>query len=122
MAPAWLLLAVALTLVLMFMLEFPFPFVFAADNESVEFLREVAVDALAFFDLVLVPVMARLVPEPRFRFLITSVFKLRGLTTPWSFKNKPQALHKGCPSGFRLHRGVVCVKQLVHVVGPFPSP
>ena len=34
-------------------------------------------------------------PLPRLRFLITSVFKLSGLTTPCSFKNSPQALHKG---------------------------
>lgn len=34
-------------------------------------------------------------PVPRFRFLITSVFKLRGRTTPCNFRNKPQALHSG---------------------------
>jgi hypothetical protein len=52
---------------------------------------------------------------------MTSVLRLRGRTTPWSFKNKPQALHSGWPSGFRLHSGVVWVKQLVHVVGPLLS-
>lgn len=60
-------------------------------------------------------------PLPRLRFLITSVLRESGRTTPWSFKNSPQALHNGWPSGFLLHKGVVCVKQLVHVVGiPFP--
>ena len=46
-------------------------------------------------------------PEPRFLFFITSVFKESGRTTPWSFKNSPQALQRGWPSGFRRHRGVV---------------
>jgi hypothetical protein len=98
------------------------------DSESVAF-AEVGVVALAieffllaaFFDLA-VPTGAE-VPLPRLRFLITSVFKLSGRTTPWSFRNKPQALQSGCPSGFRRHRGVVCVKQLVQVVGtPLFSP
>lgn len=31
----------------------------------------------------------------RFRFLITSVFKDSGRTTPWSFRNNPQALQSG---------------------------
>lgn len=63
-----------------------------ADEEmlSVEFLRVLGPDELAealtfaFFlaDLVLVPPTGALLPEPRFRFLMTSVFKLRGLTTP----------------------------------------
>lgn len=75
----------------------------------------------AFFDRA-VPTGA-VFPLPRLRFLITSVFKLSGRTTPCSFKNKPHALHSGCPSGFRLQSGVVCVKQLVHVVGtPLFSP
>ena len=61
-------------------------------------------------------------PLPRLRFLITSVFSDRGRTTPCNFKNKPQALHKGCPSGFLRHNGVVWVKQFVQVVGaPFWS-
>lgn len=90
------------------------------DIESVEFLREAA--ALAFFfDLVLVPPTGRLEPDPRLRFLMTSVFKLNGRTTPCNFKNRPQALHSGWPSGFLRQRGVVWVKQLVHVVGVFPS-
>lgn len=91
------------------------------DIASVEFFREAEPKPAFFFDLVLVPPTGRLAPEPRLRFLITSVFKLRGRTTPWSFRNRPQALHKGCPSGFRRQRGVVWVKQLVHVVGVLPS-
>jgi len=62
-------------------------------------------------------------PLPLFRFFITSVFSESGRTTPCSFKNSPQALHRGWPSGFLLHRGVVWVKQLVHVVGkPLLAP
>lgn len=53
----------------------------------------------------------------RLRFLITSVLRESGRTTPCSFRNKPHALHRGCPSGLRRQRGVVCVKQFVHVVG-----
>jgi len=34
-------------------------------------------------------------PPPRLRFLITSVLRERGRTTPWSLRNNPQALHKG---------------------------
>jgi len=34
-------------------------------------------------------------PLPRLRFLMTSVFKLRGLTTPCSLRNRPQALQRG---------------------------
>jgi hypothetical protein len=52
----------------------------------------------------------------RFRFLMTSVLRLRGRTTPCSFKNNPHALHRGSPSGSRRHRGVVPVPQLVHEV------
>jgi hypothetical protein len=98
------------------------------DMASVEFLR-VAVPALpepppAFFlaARVLVPPTGKVAPDPRFRFLMTSVFKLSGLTTPWSFRNRPHALQSGWPSGFRRHSGVVWVKQLVQVVGVFPSP
>lgn len=91
------------------------------DIDSVEFFLEAAAE-LFFLDLVLVPPTGIFDPEPRFRFLITSVFKLNGRTTPCNFRNRPQALHSGWPSGFRLQRGVVCVKQLVHVVGVFPSP
>ncbi len=32
---------------------------------------------------------------PRFRFLMMSVFRDNGRTTPCSFRNKPHALHKG---------------------------
>jgi hypothetical protein len=63
------------------------------------------------------PPTGRDAPEPRMRFLITSVFKESGRTIPWSFRKSPQALQRGCPSAFRRHRGVVCVKQLVQVVG-----
>lgn len=56
-------------------------------------------------------------PEARFRFLITSVFSDSGRTTPCSLKNNPHALHKGCPSGSRLHSGVFVVWQFVHDVG-----
>jgi hypothetical protein len=81
-------------------------FVTAVEIDRVEFLREF--NALAvFLDLVLLPPTGTLLPDPRLRFLITSVFKLNGLTTPCSFRKRPQALHKGWPSGFRLHRGVV---------------
>ena len=61
---------------------------FVADMVKVEFLREAGPEAVPdalpefFFDLVLVPPTGRLAPDPRFRFLITSVFRLRGLTTP----------------------------------------
>ena len=61
-------------------------------------------------------------PLPRFLFLITSVFKLRGLTTPCNLRNKPQALQRGCPSGLRRYSGVVVVKQFVQVVGTPLSP
>lgn len=66
----------------------------AVDIESEEFLREAAALAL-FLDLVLVPPTGKLEPEPRFLFLMTSVFRLNGRTTPCNFKNKPQALHSG---------------------------
>ena len=46
---------------------------------------------------------------PRCLFLMTSVFKLKGRTTPCNFKNNPHALHKGWPCGFLLHKGVVLV-------------
>ena len=82
-----------------------------------EFLRE------DFFEerVAVEPVGAEL-PLPRLRFLITSVFRLSGLTTPCNFRNKPQALQRGWPSGLRRHNGVVCVKQFVQVVGALPSP
>ena len=88
----------------------------------VEFLRvlmpDVVPEAVAFFERVLVPPpTGRFVPEPRLRFLITSVLRDRGRTTPWSLRKRPQALQRGWPSGLRRQRGVVCVKQFVHVVG-----
>lgn len=55
-----------------------------------EFLRE------AFFeDLVDEAPTGTVLPLPRFRFLMTSVFSDSGRTTPCSFKNKPQALQSG---------------------------
>lgn len=77
-----------------------------------EFLRE---DFLEDRDAV--PLTGAELPLPRFRFLMTSVLSDNGRTTPCSFKKRPQALHSGWPSGLRRHRGVVCVKQLVQVVG-----
>jgi hypothetical protein len=93
------------------------------DIARVEFFLVAVPDAVPefFLERVLEP-PTDMLPEPRFRFLITSVFKLRGLTTPWSFRNRPQALHRGWPSGLRRHRGVVCVKQFVQVVGAVLSP
>ena len=83
-----------------------------------EFLREAFLE-----ERVEVVPMGREVPLPRLRFLMTSVLRERGRTTPWSLRKRPQALHRGWPSGLRRHRGVVWVKQLVHVVGtPLVSP
>jgi hypothetical protein len=72
------------------------------DMASVEFFLVLVPDVLAealtpavFLDRVLVPPTGKFAPEPRLRFLITSVFKLSGRTTPWSFKNRPQALQRG---------------------------
>jgi len=48
-------------------------------------------------------------PPPRFRFLMTSVLRDNGRTTPWSLRNKPHALHNGWPSGCRRHKGVLVV-------------
>jgi hypothetical protein len=88
------------------------------DTESVEpFLVMPPEEVAVFLDRVLVPPTGRPDPEPRFRFLMTSVFKLRGRTTPWSLRNRPHALHRGWPSGLRRQSGVVWVKQFVHVVG-----
>lgn len=57
---------------------------------------------LTFLD---VPVLAlliyhigKLAPEPRFPFLITYVFREKGLTTRCSFRKRPQALQRGWPS------------------------
>ena len=99
-------------------------------TERVEFFLVFAADVVVeavvllalFLERVLVPPTGRLLPEPRFRFLMTSVFKLRGRTTPWSLRKSPQALQSGWPSGFLRHSGVVCVKQFVQVVGGAGSP
>lgn len=72
----------------------PLPLALAA-IERLEFLRDAAVEPEFFLDLVLVPPTGILDPEPRFLFLMTSVFKLNGRTTPCSFRKRPQALHKG---------------------------
>ena len=82
----------------------------AVEACGTEFLRD------DFFDRE-VPT-ARVLALLRLRFLITSVLRDKGRTTPCSLRNSPQALHNGWPSGLRRHRGVVCVKQLVQVVGP----
>ena len=47
----------------------------------------------------------------RFRLLITSVLRLIGLARPWSFRNRPQALHRTEPASSLLHNGVVDVWQ-----------
>lgn len=93
------------------------------ETESVEDFLVMPPEAVAVFrDRVLVPPTGRPEPEPRFRFLMTSVFRLRGRTTPWSLRKRPQALHSGWPSGFRRQSGVVWVKQFVHVVGALVPP
>ena len=74
-----------------------------AEMDKVEFFRvaaparlvELPMLALFFADRVLVPLTGTVAPEPRLRFLITSVFKLNGLTTPCNLRNRPQALHSG---------------------------
>ena len=50
---------------------------------------------------------ARVLALLRLRFLITSVLSDNGRTTPCNFRNKPQALQRGWPSGLRRHKGVV---------------
>lgn len=95
------------------------------DTARDEFRRDAEaelVPEVVFLDLVPEPPPGTFGPEPRLRFLMTSVFRLNGRTTPWSFKNSPHALQRGWPSGLRRHRGVVCVKQLVQVVGALLSP
>ena len=100
------------------------------DIARVEFFRVFVPEAppdepmFAFFlaERVLVPPpTGRLAPELRLRFLMTSVFRLSGRTTPWSFRKRPHALQSGWPSGLRRHSGVVWVKQLVQVVGALLS-
>lgn len=71
----------------------------ATDACCTEFLRE------DFFERE-VPT-ARVFALLRLRFLITSVLSDNGRTTPCSFRNKPQALQRGWPSGLRRHKGVV---------------
>lgn len=62
--------------------------------DKVELFREAAADPVAFFlDLALPP--DPLGPEPLFLFLMTSVLRLRGRTTPCSLRKRPQALHSG---------------------------
>ncbi len=88
------------------------------ETERVEdFLLMPAEELAVFLVRVLVPPTGRPEPEPRLRFLMTSVLRERGRTTPWSLRKRPQALQRGWPSGLRRHSGVVWVKQLVHVVG-----
>lgn len=82
---------------------------------AIEFLRD------DFFEARVEDGPTGALPLPRLRFLITSVLSDSGRTTPCSFKNSPQALQRGAPSGLRRQRGVVWVKQLVHVVGAPPS-
>lgn len=81
--------------------------------------EEAAVDEVPFLvERETVPLGPPLVgPEPRLRFLMTSVLRERGRTTPCSLRKRPQALHRGWPSGLRRQRGVVWVKQFVQVVG-----
>lgn len=57
----------------------------AAEIDSVEFLRDATAEfapETPFLDRETVPPTGRLAPDPRLRFLMTSVFKLRGRTTP----------------------------------------
>ena len=68
---------------------------------AIEFFRD------DFFDDRVEAVPTGALPLPRLRFLITSVFKDNGRTTPCSFKNRPHALQSGWPSGLRRHKGVV---------------
>lgn len=56
---------------------------------AIEFLR------LAIFLDLEVVVVEDGFPLPRLRFLITSVFKLSGRTTPCSLRKRPQALQRG---------------------------
>jgi hypothetical protein len=83
---------------------------------AMEFLRD------DFFEARVEDGPTGVLPLPRLRFLMTSVLSDSGRTTPCSFRNRPQALQRGAPSGLRRQRGVVWVKQLVQVVGAPPSP
>lgn len=81
--------------------------------------RVVAVEVMTLVRMAVLAVVeaGMVVPEPRLRFLITSVLSDSGRTTPWSLRKRPHALHRGWPSGLRRQSGVVWVKQLVQVVG-----
>jgi hypothetical protein len=68
---------------------------------AIEFFRD------GFFDDRVDAEPTGALPLPRLRFLMTSVFKDSGRTTPCSFKNRPHALQSGWPSGLRRHKGVV---------------
>ena len=82
--------------------EVPVPVEPAADlGESASFaLAEVLLDwAIEFLRLAILrdreEVLVDGLPLPRLRFLMTSVFKLSGRTTPCNLRNKPQALQSG---------------------------
>lgn len=62
--------------------------------DRVELFRDAAADPPAFF-LDLGPPPAPFGPDPLFLFLMTSVFRLRGRTTPWSLRKSPHALQSG---------------------------
>lgn len=66
-----------------------------ADTFKDEFFLLIPPELAFFLDRVLVPPTPCPEPEPRFRFLITSVFKLSGRTTPCNFRKRPQALQRG---------------------------
>jgi hypothetical protein len=63
--------------------------------DRVEFLREAAAEPAGFFLDLTPPPPVPFGPDPLFLFLITSVFKLSGRTTPCSLRNSPQALQRG---------------------------
>lgn len=52
------------------------------------------------------------------RDFIISVFSEMGLGRPWSFKNRPHALHKIWPDSSLRQSGVVLVWQFWQIVGP----
>jgi hypothetical protein len=92
-AACWLLLFTVLFELLLILFALTSLAALAA-IDKLEFLRDAAADAF-FLDLVLVPPTGTFAPDPRFRFLITSVFNERGRTTPCNLRNSPQALHSG---------------------------
>ena len=73
-----------------------------AEGAISEFFREAFLDPLAAADGA-----AEL--EPRLRFLMISVLRDNGRTTPCNFKKSPHALQSGLPSALRRHSGVVWV-------------